>query len=213
MLQNHMNNLRTYFRATTADLRILVLDSTDNLRSDLPLSEFVKLLFCKLGLASDEHNPECEQHQASLQASADSSSSLSLDELFKHLIIVFNKMDLADRKQCTPTHLSLHHTPVCHLSCVTEAGVDDFINQLKQKVSSLCADPSTGNPSVTHARHRRHLQLCLEALSNYEDIMDVDIVLAAQELRKALRQIGKITGRITSEEILDVIFGDFCIGK
>ena len=40
-----------------------------------------------------------------------------------------------------------------------------------------------------------------------------DIVLASQALRRALREIGKITGKITSEEILDVIFKDFCIGK
>jgi tRNA modification GTPase len=38
-------------------------------------------------------------------------------------------------------------------------------------------------------------------------------VLAAQSLRKATREIGKITGKITSEDIFDVIFKDFCIGK
>jgi tRNA modification GTPase len=45
------------------------------------------------------------------------------------------------------------------------------------------------------------------------DLNEMDIVLAAEELRKALRNIGKITGKITTEDILDVIFRDFCIGK
>lgn len=40
-----------------------------------------------------------------------------------------------------------------------------------------------------------------------------DVVLAAQSLRKVLFDIGKITGRITTEDILDIIFKDFCIGK
>jgi tRNA modification GTPase len=40
-----------------------------------------------------------------------------------------------------------------------------------------------------------------------------DTVLAAQLLRKALRHIGKITGHVSTEQILDVIFKDFCIGK
>lgn len=54
---------------------------------------------------------------------------------------------------------------------------------------------------------------CLNYLQSYDDYKDVDIVLAAEQLRQALRQLGKITGKITTEEILDVIFQDFCIGK
>ena len=40
-----------------------------------------------------------------------------------------------------------------------------------------------------------------------------DDVLAAEELRAAVRAIGQITGRVDVEELLDVIFRDFCIGK
>lgn len=42
---------------------------------------------------------------------------------------------------------------------------------------------------------------------------DQDTVLAAEELRSAVRSIGRITGRVDVEEILDVLFSDFCIGK
>lgn len=37
--------------------------------------------------------------------------------------------------------------------------------------------------------------------------------LAAEELRTAIRHIGRITGKVGVEEILDVVFKDFCIGK
>lgn len=40
-----------------------------------------------------------------------------------------------------------------------------------------------------------------------------DLVLAAEQLRLALRQLGLLTGHVSSEQLLDVIFSDFCIGK
>ena len=42
-----------------------------------------------------------------------------------------------------------------------------------------------------------------------------DLVLdkAAEELRMAIREVGRVTGHVGTEEILDVIFRDFCIGK
>lgn len=63
---------------------------------------------------------------------------------------------------------------------------------------------------------------CLENLSNFiksfgdETTLqnpEVDLAIAAEYLREAIRCIGRITGTINTEEILDVIFKDFCIGK
>lgn len=42
---------------------------------------------------------------------------------------------------------------------------------------------------------------------------NTDLAIAAQYLRSAIRCIGQISGHVNSEEILDVIFRDFCIGK
>jgi tRNA modification GTPase len=41
----------------------------------------------------------------------------------------------------------------------------------------------------------------------------VDMAIAGEELRLAIRHLGKITGRVNIEDVLDVIFSDFCIGK
>lgn len=86
-------------------------------------------------------------------------------------------------------------------------------------------------PLVINARHRAHLVSASQFLSAFlEDrerldcplapptdpdlrIADNDIVLAAEELRYAARAVGRITGRIDVEDVLDVIFRDFCIGK
>lgn len=83
-------------------------------------------------------------------------------------------------------------------------------------------------PSLTQQRHRDHLVRCLKCLKNYLNkkkksidgsnhneglIFSNDFALTAEELRRASKWIGNITGHVTSEEILDVIFRDFCIGK
>ena len=77
-----------------------------------------------------------------------------------------------------------------------------------------CGDPLIGHPSLTQDRHRDHLHRCVQSLYRYRHMIeDNDIVLAAQCLRRGLRHLGSITGRVSSEDILDVIFRDFCIGK
>lgn len=45
------------------------------------------------------------------------------------------------------------------------------------------------------------------------DMPEEDIVLSAEELRQAANALGRITGRIDVENVLDVLFGQFCIGK
>ena len=70
---------------------------------------------------------------------------------------------------------------------------------------------------ITRARHREHLGLCCDALALFEGYAaqggDAPLDLAAEEIRIAANELGKITGRVDVEELLDVIFRDFCIGK
>ena len=70
---------------------------------------------------------------------------------------------------------------------------------------------------VTRARHREHMRACVEALTAFEELASLGecapLDFAAEELRTAANEIGRISGRIDVEELLDVIFRDFCIGK
>ena len=60
-------------------------------------------------------------------------------------------------------------------------------------------------------RHRHALE---NALGHLQRGLATDIAeLAAEDIRLAVREIGKITGRVDVEDLLDIIFGDFCIGK
>jgi tRNA modification GTPase len=64
---------------------------------------------------------------------------------------------------------------------------------------------------VTRARHRLALQEAAEALARA--LRQTEDDLLAEELRLAARSLGRLTGRVDVEDILDVIFRDFCIGK
>nr|XP_034376566.1 tRNA modification GTPase GTPBP3, mitochondrial isoform X2 [Arvicanthis niloticus] len=134
--------------------------------------------------------------------------SQSHDSGRQRLLLVLNKSDLlsANAPACgtaLPPHLLL--------SCHTGAGMDGLLLALKSELSAVCGDPSTGPPLLTRARHQYHLQGCLDALGHYQPA--TDLAMAAEALRQARRQLSHLTGGGGTEEILDLIFQDFCVGK
>ena len=74
---------------------------------------------------------------------------------------------------------------------------------------------SSAMPVITRARHREALNACADALAAFEartDRLDHPEI-AGEDLRIAVRSLARITGRVDVEDLLDVIFRDFCIGK
>ncbi|MFX8254407.1 tRNA uridine-5-carboxymethylaminomethyl(34) synthesis GTPase MnmE, partial [Acinetobacter baumannii] len=69
-----------------------------------------------------------------------------------------------------------------------------------------------GAAALTRERHAGALRDCLEALRRFLAAPE-DPELAAEDLRLAVRALGRITGRVDVEDVLDVIFSEFCIGK
>ncbi|XP_066992883.2 tRNA modification GTPase GTPBP3, mitochondrial isoform X3 [Anabrus simplex] len=137
----------------------------------------------------------------------------SNDEL-KQYVIILNKIDLIENLS------NLHdivnkYSNVVPVSCKTEDGFPHLFRIITQHLITLCGSPSHLHPTLTQARHRHHLLECVASLEKYIEFSknDNDIVFAAQQLRNATRHIGKITGCVSTEQILDVIFKDFCIGK
>lgn len=69
------------------------------------------------------------------------------------------------------------------------------------------------SPLATRERHRHYLTDCLAGLKRAVDHKSHPAELRAEDLRNAADALGRITGRIDVEDLLDVIFRDFCIGK
>ena len=64
---------------------------------------------------------------------------------------------------------------------------------------------------ITRQRYKESLMECLENLTRFN--LQKEIELSAEDIRLACRAIGKITGQVEVDEILDKIFSSFCIGK
>lgn len=84
---------------------------------------------------------------------------------------------------------------------------------LEERLEAACRDRLVGDgaPVLTRARHRTALQECCGALTRALAAPLPELV--AEDVRLAARALGRITGRIDVEDLLDVIFRDFCIGK
>ncbi len=72
---------------------------------------------------------------------------------------------------------------------------------------------SGASPPVTRARHRYALEEAVSALRKSLDQEPGKNEIVAEEVRIGLRALGRITGRVDLDELLDVVFRDFCIGK
>lgn len=114
-------------------------------------------------------------------------------------IVVVNKADL----------VAVDEPSVLALSTVTTAGLASLLVRLERSAASLMEE--RGPPPLTRARHREALVECHEALGRA--LLAPEVALAAEDLRLALRALGRITGTVRIDELLDVIFRDFCIGK
>ena len=114
-------------------------------------------------------------------------------------LMVWNKADLGFQRE----GLSI--------SLKTGEGLSMLQSMLQQKVQHKL--DSDGAPLLTRPRHRQALGEALSALRHGLEAPADRPELLAEDLRLAMRAIGRITGRVDVEELLDFVFRDFCIGK
>ena len=80
----------------------------------------------------------------------------------------------------------------------------------------LSSDESAASAPEISERHRREIDTARNAVSAARECLSQGgegLVLAAQRLAEGAEALGRVTGRVWSEELLDAIFGKFCIGK
>lgn len=137
----------------------------------------------------------------------DGSDSESFSDVPEGALVVVNKMDLVSGAPEIDGMLPL--------SVKTGAGLDDFVSALTARVRALATTRAGDAPPLTRARHRRALEDCVAALDRAKDgaLNDQDMEMIAEDMRVAAQALGRITGRIDVEDLLDKIFRDFCIGK
>jgi tRNA modification GTPase len=118
-------------------------------------------------------------------------------------LVVANKIDLA----AAPARIGA--VPTLAVSARTGAGLEALRAQLESEATRLAG---TGDAALlTRPRHRAALSEAEGWLREAEAAPLPELV--SEALRAALRAIGRLTGRVGVEAILDVVFGEFCIGK
>lgn len=124
-------------------------------------------------------------------------------------LVVANKCDLA---QISETEELAGHE-VLGVSALSGTNIDTLMERLVDEIAQRYAPSSA--PAITRDRHRVALIECLDALERglNELAGGQAVELAAEDLRLAIRAMGRITGVVDIEDILDVVFKDFCIGK
>ncbi len=131
-------------------------------------------------------------------------------------LVIINKMDLVEgfaEKGDWRERIAGH--AVFLLSLKSGEGLEDLLQALGGRVERACRTRGEG-PAPTRVRHRLALERTVEALARFLKHVDGRneyAELEAEDLRLAARELGRITGRVDVEDLLDVIFRDFCIGK
>jgi len=121
-------------------------------------------------------------------------------------ILVLNKSDL-------PEHDDWKNLSGLRISCVTAGGLADLENEILSRIGKQNLRPE--NALAINMRHcdclRRALEACDHARKSFDEIVSPEYL--AVDLNKALRAVGEVVGTVGVEQILDSVFGQFCIGK
>jgi len=119
-------------------------------------------------------------------------------------LVVVNKIDLA-----RPDDTSIGGRSAFPISADSGEGVDQLLRALTNAVIERAG--LRESPALTRERHRHALEDCRNALDRAVTAEAVELL--AEDMRMAVRAIGRITGRVDVEDLLDIVFREFCIGK
>ncbi|KAF7313473.1 tRNA modification GTPase TrmE [Mycena chlorophos] len=134
----------------------------------------------------------------------------------ENTFVLFNKSDLRpDASANEPNTTNGTPTHRWTTSLKTGEGTTEFLTGFAQALKTRfdLDEDSPHTPLITHARHRVHLESAAGFIEAFLETTAEDVVIGAEELRYAAQAVGKVTGRIDVEDILDSLFRDFCIGK
>jgi tRNA modification GTPase len=212
-------------RLAQRDVAIVTPDpgtTRDVLEVHLDLAGYPVTLLDTAGLREPQGGAEAEGVRRARQRAAEADLRLALLDgalwpacdaetlalVDEDAIVAVNKADLGR----LDGDLVVADRQAARLSCRTGEGLERLLELLSAWATKEMAPGEA--PMLTRARHRAALQSAQEALGRIAGLpADAELALVAEDLRLAVRAIGRITGRVAVEDLLDVIFGEFCIGK
>ena len=139
---------------------------------------------------------------------ADATGESSADETVlqdPRCIAVLNKTDLTDNRR----------EGFLSLSVSTGAGFTELCNEIVSRLTSDMVMPDDSAVIIENERQKSDLQRAEKALQCARTAVENDLPLdiVSMDIQEALEALGELTGEVTTDDILDRIFGSFCVGK
>ncbi len=130
----------------------------------------------------------------------------------KNLLIIVSKSDKEPNQKTRDLLLSPQFMGLKKVNTSTK--IEDGLKALKETLTEALGILPVEGVFSARRRHTEALELALGSIRSAAEILQSgDLVLCAQELMQAQEELGLITGRVTSDDILGKIFSTFCIGK
>ena len=136
---------------------------------------------------------------------------INQDFISEKTIIVINKID----KKFTEDSLSLiekdlnSSKKIVKISILEKINIEELINLIQEKIQQML--PSSNLCVITQERYRQAIKNILQQLQTFD--INNQIEISAENLRICLNEFAKINGKFNIDEMLDIIFSKFCIGK
>ncbi|OQB30396.1 MAG: tRNA modification GTPase MnmE [Candidatus Hydrogenedentes bacterium ADurb.Bin170] len=200
----------------------------DHIQEVLTLGGIPIRLCDTAGLRDTQHHIESQGIARSRQAARRAAlllfvadASVGADEEEKRLVaemlqlgvpvvLVLNKIDLAPLHE--RSFPDIPFAAVCPVSAVTREGIDG----LEKTLVTLLAgdlDAALDAPALFRSHQKESMQRALACVQRVLEHPSASPEILALDLREAVHALGGITGETTAEEVLDLIFNEFCIGK
>ena len=133
----------------------------------------------------------------------------------KKKVVIINKKDLPLRLSIEDVRAQFQEDPMVSISCLENEGIDDLKEAIYTSLVHREVRTSPEHLIVANIRHKTALAQARENLSNALKGLEEGISLEfiAFEIRSALEALRELVGETATEEVLNHIFEQFCIGK
>ena len=129
----------------------------------------------------------------------------------KKTIVLLNKIDLERKIELEEFNLE----NILEISAKDNIGIEDMEERIYSYIVKENVEDSSEKLIITNIRHKTALEKTKDAIRNIFETIDAGMPmdLISVDLKEALDSLSEITGEISSEDILDHVFGNFCVGK
>lgn len=128
------------------------------------------------------------------------------------VIGILNKIDIKEDIDLSPlTKISKW----LEISAIKNQGIDEMEEEIYRHIIDENIEDSSQKITITNVRHKSALEKTKQSIENIFETIEsgLPMDLMAVDIKGALDSLSEVTGEISSEDLLDHIFSNFCVGK